>query len=154
MQTAALFRLVHDTTREYLQTHMLCIKSQKDATSLEDHMINSDPNNHDAMAGAHRSIAAVCRTYLLYAVFETGICQTDDEFREQMQSNHLYGYAACNWGHHARKASTLSPDVIGFLERKLNVDAVIQVLLVFAQPLTLDWRSQDFHGEAAAQDGG
>ncbi|KAH6894599.1 hypothetical protein B0T10DRAFT_536696 [Thelonectria olida] len=104
------------------------------------------------------SIAVVCRTYLLYAVFETGICQTDDEFREQMQSNHLYGYAACNWGHHARKASTLSPDVIGFLERKLNVDAVIQTFMVkLLLKMEADSNAKDKYGwtplSHAAQNG-
>jgi ankyrin repeat protein len=44
-------------------------------------------------------------------------------------SNRLYDYASRNWGHHAREASTLIPEVISFLERRAQAEASSQALL-------------------------
>jgi ankyrin repeat protein len=43
--------------------------------------------------------------------------------------NKLYNYAAYNWGHHAREASILIPEVVSFLKRKAQVEASSQGLL-------------------------
>ncbi|KAL4999218.1 hypothetical protein BDV10DRAFT_193873 [Aspergillus recurvatus] len=57
----------------------------------------------------------------------SGLCQSFDELKERLQSNKLYHYSANNWGHHARKALTLCPEVTSFLNCEVKVDASIQV---------------------------
>ncbi|KFZ20277.1 hypothetical protein V502_03246 [Pseudogymnoascus sp. VKM F-4520 (FW-2644)] len=78
---------------------------------------------------AEINIAVICVTYLSFNDFKTGICQTDEEFEERLQSNLLYNYASHNWGHHARRGPTLIPEVISFLETKAQVEASSQALL-------------------------
>jgi hypothetical protein len=53
-----------------------------------------------------------CVTYLSFDAFETGFCQTDEEFEARLQLNALYDYAARHWGHHARAASIKSKQLI------------------------------------------
>jgi hypothetical protein len=77
-----IIRLVHYTTQEYFE------RTQKQWF----------PN-------AEAEIAASCVTYLSFSVFESGLCQTDDEFEERLRSNLFYDYAAHNWGYHARQVS-------------------------------------------------
>ena len=73
-----IIRLVHYTAQEYFE------KTQKYSfPSTETH------------------IAVTCITYLLFNVFESGFCHTDDEFEERLKQNPFYDYAARNWGHHA-----------------------------------------------------
>ncbi|KAF4633612.1 hypothetical protein G7Y89_g4500 [Cudoniella acicularis] len=114
-------RLVHYTTQEYFD------RAQD----------NWFPN-------AEINIATVCVTYLSFDEFESGICQNDKEFEERLQTSRLYDYVSHNWGHHARKASTLIPEVISFLERKVQVEASSQALLAVKQwPWQVGY-SQDF----------
>jgi hypothetical protein len=83
--------------------------------------------------GPHQYLASGCLTYLSFDDFESGFCQTSDEFEKRLQSNLLYDYAAHNWGHHARKVSTLSQAlsqaVVDFLESEAKVDASSQGFL-------------------------
>jgi hypothetical protein len=78
---------------------------------------------------AEVNITTICVSYLLFDEFKTGICQDDEEFEKRLQSNKLYDYAAHNWGHHARKASVLIPEVVKFLETKAQVEAASQALM-------------------------
>lgn len=78
-----IIRLVHYTTQEYFER----------------------TQNH-WFADAEADITETCVTYLSFSVFESGRCRTDDEYKERLEINKLYGYAAQNWGHHARKTST------------------------------------------------
>ncbi|KID94957.1 Pfs, NACHT and Ankyrin domain protein, partial [Metarhizium majus ARSEF 297] len=73
----------------------------------------------------------ICVAYLSFSVFQGGACQTHTEFANRLQSNPLYDYAANNWGHHARKASTLSPEVMRFLHSEMAVEASVQALMGF-----------------------
>ncbi|KAF2189350.1 ankyrin, partial [Zopfia rhizophila CBS 207.26] len=123
-----IVRLLHDTTREYLETHMFCIKPEEDPRSLEDPMIFDVQKNDIATADTQGTVMTICVTYLSFDAFEGGFCQTDDEFEERLRSNPLYNYAAQNWGHHARKAS-LSQCAINFLESRAKVEASSQALL-------------------------
>ncbi|RYP11922.1 hypothetical protein DL767_011214 [Monosporascus sp. MG133] len=66
----------------------------------------------------------------MLSAFESGACQSDDEFEERLRSNPLYDYAAHNWGHHARKDINLSQMVFGFLGSKAKVKALNQALMV------------------------
>lgn len=45
---------------------------------------------------AQTIITTICVTYLSFAVFESGFCQTADEFEERARINPLYNYAAHN----------------------------------------------------------
>ncbi|KID85798.1 Pfs, NACHT and Ankyrin domain protein [Metarhizium guizhouense ARSEF 977] len=78
-------------------------------------------------------IMRICVAYLLFSVFQGGPYQTDAAFANRLQSNPLYDYAANNWGHYARNASTLSPEVIQFLHSEMAVEALVQALRGFDQ---------------------
>lgn len=103
---SGIIRLVHYTTQEYFE------RTQE----------KWFPN-------IQTDIARICVTYLSFDEFESGFCQNDVEFEERLQSNRLYDYASRNWGHHAREASMLAPEVISFLEKKAQAEASSQALL-------------------------
>jgi ankyrin repeat protein len=128
-EDSCIIRLVHDTTRAYLATHMFCIKPREDFTTLEDPMTFNAQKNDDAMADTQKTFAIICITYLSFTAFQDGVCQTDDEFEERLRSYPLYGYAAQNWGHHAREAITLYQEVMDFLPYEANVEAASQALM-------------------------
>ena len=101
-----IIRLVHYTTQEYLeQTKMQWFP--------------------DAQA----TITTTCVTYLSFDEFGSGICQNDEEFEQRLQLNKLYDYAAHNWGHHAREASTSCHGVLEFLQKQAEVEASSQALM-------------------------
>lgn len=79
-----IIRLVYDTTREYLGTHIFYIKPQKKLTTLEDPIIFDAQKNSLAKTDAHRTMTVICVTYLLFCVFESGFCLTDHEFEERL----------------------------------------------------------------------
>ncbi|KAK3378907.1 hypothetical protein B0T24DRAFT_493620, partial [Lasiosphaeria ovina] len=83
-----IVRLVHYTTKEYF-----------------------DKTKDSLFPEAEADITAICATYLSFNIFEGGFCQTDDEFKERLQLNPLYDYAAHNWGSHARETSPLPQEV-------------------------------------------
>jgi Ankyrin repeats (3 copies) len=70
-------------------------------------------------------------TYLSFEAFESGFCRTDDRFEERLQSHKLYDYASHNWGHHARQASVLIPEVIDFLKCKPKAEASSQAMMAY-----------------------
>ncbi|KAF8856206.1 hypothetical protein BDZ45DRAFT_705761 [Acephala macrosclerotiorum] len=105
-EDSEIIRLVHYTTQEYFE------RTQK-----------------DWFVNAESDITIICVTYLSFRVFESGYCQTDEEFEERLRSNWLYDYAAHNWGHHASKALTLCQQVVDFLESELKIQAASQALL-------------------------
>jgi ankyrin repeat protein len=105
-EESSIIRLVHYTTQEYFER-----------------------TQNDWFPKAQSKITITCVTYLSFNVFESGFCQTDDEFEKRLQLNKLYDYASHNWGHHARATSTLISEVNSFLERKAQVEASIQALL-------------------------
>lgn len=103
-----VIRLVHYTTQEFLER-------------MQKHWF---PN-------AETNITRICVSYLSFHSFECGPCQTYNEFEKRLQSNKLYDYSACNWGHHAREASNLCLEVMNFLNCKAKVQASSQVLMDF-----------------------
>ena len=100
-----IIRLVHYTTQEYFER-----------------------TQQRWFPDAQTSITIVCVTYLSFTVFESGVCQTDDEFEERLRTNPFYNYAALNWGHHARKTGALTQLVTDFLTSRTKVDASVQAL--------------------------
>jgi hypothetical protein len=70
---SGIIQLVHYTTQEYFK------RTQRQWFP------NSQTN-----------IIIICVTYLLFDEFKSGICQNDDEFKQRLQLNRLYDYAAHN----------------------------------------------------------
>ena len=128
-EDSGIIRLVHDTTRAYLATHMFCIKPQENPATLEDPETSDTQKNADAMADAQNTLTAICVTYLSFDAFESGLCQTNEEFEERLRSNPLYNYAAHNWAIHARGAPECNQSVIDFLEDTEKVEASTQALM-------------------------
>jgi hypothetical protein len=79
---------------------------------------------------AESEITITCVTYLSFGVFESGFCQTNVEFKDRLQLHKLYAYASQNWGHHARAASVLIPEVISFLDKTPQAEASSQGVIV------------------------
>jgi hypothetical protein len=76
---SAIIRLVHYTTQEYFER----IGSRL------------SPNGH-------LHITTTCLTYLSLRIFESGSCDTDEEFEERLRQHELLDYAARYCGEHAR----------------------------------------------------
>src|SRR5450755_3954476 len=101
-----IIRLVHYTAQEYFErTQMAWF-----------------PNDQ-------RDIATTCITYLSFDAFESGYCQTDEEFKERLHLNPLFDYAARNWGHHARATSAVEQLIVDFLENEAKASAANQAML-------------------------
>jgi hypothetical protein len=97
-EDSKIIRLVHYTTQEYFER-----------------------TQNDWFPEAETEITKTCVTYLLFNTFDTGFCLTDEEFETRLQVNPLYGYAARNWGHHARIAwSAVEQLVLTSLGAKLS----------------------------------
>ena len=79
---------------------------------------------------AQSEITRSCITYMSYDIFKSGHCKTDMEFEERLDLLKLYDYAARNWGHHARDASTLIKEVVSFLSSEEKLEASSQALTV------------------------
>jgi ankyrin repeat protein len=111
-ERSGIIRLVHYTTQEYFQ-------------KAQEHWF---PN-------AETDITKVCVSYLSFHAFESGPCDPFTELQRRLDRYKLYDYSAKNWGHHARKASILCPEVIRFLNCEMKLEASIQALL----PLRNRW---------------
>jgi len=102
-----IIRLVHYTTQEY----------------FERTQISWFPN-------AQNVITRTCVTYISFAVFESGFCPTDKEFKERLWLNPFYDYAARNWGHHAHATLTQAGQLIlDFLNSEAKVAGSSQAMM-------------------------
>lgn len=100
-EASGIIRLVHYTTQEYFE--------QKQISWFPD---------------AQKDIATTCVSYLSFNTFEIGFCPTYKEFEARLRLNPLYGYAARNWGHHARAASAeVNSQLLTFLRVKPRFQA-------------------------------
>ncbi|KAH8880995.1 hypothetical protein GQ53DRAFT_668728, partial [Thozetella sp. PMI_491] len=70
-------RLMHHTAEKYLQQ-----------------------TQHEWFPNANAEIAATCINYLSFCEFEDGPCVPHSDFKERLQQNPLYDYAARHWGQH------------------------------------------------------
>ena len=105
-------RLVHYTTQEYLER-----KAKIWFPKVETY------------------IAMSCVTYLSFKTFESGFCQSDEEFEERLRLNPLYDYAARNWGHHARTAPLeVGQSMLDFLLNEAKISASAQALMAGHEP--------------------
>jgi ankyrin repeat protein len=100
-----IIQLVHYTAQEYFERK------------------SSFPN-------AETDITVACVTYLSFDTFATGFCSTDKEFDARLQLNPLYDYAAQNWGHHARAATTeVEQLILGLLENEAKIAGSSQAMM-------------------------
>ncbi|KAF3259843.1 hypothetical protein TWF128_003836 [Orbilia oligospora] len=78
---------------------------------------------------AETYIAKACIGYLSYRSFESGWCQSSNEFRKRLDRNLLYDYTARNWGYHTQKSSGLDSRVIEFLEDGAKIQSSAQAMM-------------------------
>ncbi|KAK1252735.1 hypothetical protein MKX08_003922 [Trichoderma sp. CBMAI-0020] len=90
-------------------------------------------------------IAKICLTYLSFNTFDGALCQTNKELEDRLRFNPFYGYAACNWGHHARESSITSQEIMTFLESTVKMEASSQVLTEWLQTHLLLLSIRDKH---------
>ncbi|KAJ5364795.1 uncharacterized protein N7496_010508 [Penicillium cataractarum] len=106
-EASCIIRLVHYTTQEYME------QTQK-----------------HRFPEAEADITKVCVIYLSFNVFESGFCQTRDEFCDWLELNRLFDYAAQNWGHHACMLSIEGDEfILEFLQNESKVSACTQAML-------------------------
>ncbi|KAI5455569.1 hypothetical protein BGZ63DRAFT_341107, partial [Mariannaea sp. PMI_226] len=105
-EASGIIRLVHHTTQEFF-----------------------DRTRNDWFPDAEADIAKICLAYLSFSVFESGFCQSDDEFEERLESYPFYEYAAHNWGYHAGEVSTCREYISEFLKNTAKVQFATQCLL-------------------------
>jgi hypothetical protein len=118
-----IIRLVHYTTQQFLETNMSWLDAQKDIAV-------TNAQNDIAMTNSQTNITITCVTYLTFDCFGTGFCTTDEKFEARLQLYPLYDYAARNWGHHARAASTeVEKLILGLLESETKNSAANQAML-------------------------
>jgi ankyrin repeat protein len=120
-----IIRLAHETTREFLQTHIFCLTVK----SEEDPILFDRQRNKIAMMQAHKYLAITCVAYLSFDIFESRSCKTT-LLKKILQSHPFYDYATHNWGHHARVASIKKDKMIlDFLENDEKVSASSQAMM-------------------------
>ena len=100
-----IIRLVHYTTQKYFER-----------------------TQNRWFPAAEEDITASCVTYLSFSTFQTGFCESHEDFEHRLQSYPFYDYAAHSLGHHAQRCRTLAQCVINFLENASNVEAASQTL--------------------------
>jgi ankyrin repeat protein len=106
-----LVRLVHYTTQEYFER-----------------------NRDRWFPEAEAIITDTCVTYLSFDAFGSGICATDEEFKERMDTYALYRYATKEWGDHARAVTTLSQATKDFLAPSKSLDAAVEAFTAVEVP--------------------
>ncbi|QYS94237.1 ANK_REP_REGION domain-containing protein [Trichoderma simmonsii] len=81
---------------------------------------------------AQSDISKTCITYLSFDIFKAGANPTGEVFEAGSQSNILYDYAACNWGHHVRVSSDPNVNLlaVGFLESEATASTWKQAMLL------------------------
>lgn len=80
---------------------------------------------------AETDLTRVCVAYLSFDVFQTGSCETSSDFEDRLRLHPFYKYAALNWRHHCRRASTVIQEVLDFLQSGRKMDATIKALQIY-----------------------
>lgn len=111
-----VIRLVHYTVQEYLER-------------TQGHWFpEDDENNPVRYANPETYITRISLTYMSFASFQEQELRSWEDIEDRLESNRLYGYSAQNWGHHARKASSILPDIMRFLNCGTNLEASSHML--------------------------
>ena len=111
---------------------LITIDTQSDVVQLVHYTTQEyfDKTWKDWFPNAETDITMTCVTYLSFQTFESGFCETDEEFEERHQLYPLYNYAANNWGHHARTASLeIEQSILDLLLSEAKVSAFVQALM-------------------------
>jgi hypothetical protein len=104
---STIIRLVHHTTQEYFTRTRV-----------------------DWFFDVHTEIAESCVTYLLFDVFEAGYCTSHGSLLARLETSVLYGYAAKNWGHHARYSLCEDDElVLNLLQNTSKTSACSQAMI-------------------------
>jgi hypothetical protein len=115
--------LIHQTAKEFLLQDTEISPSLPETRGWWKHSISLKEGNC--------ILAEICVIYLSFDAFDTGFCLTDEDFETRLRLYPLYDYAAQNWGHHARVASSkLEPIILDFLESEAKVSSSSQALMV------------------------
>ncbi|KAL7805259.1 ankyrin repeat-containing domain protein [Trichoderma aethiopicum] len=75
---------------------------------------------------AEYALFRACITYLSFTDFESGFCETDDEFEQRQKRFPLCNYAASHWGDHLPKHAKPSRDLLEYLGNAAKVEASVQ----------------------------
>ncbi|KAJ5635483.1 uncharacterized protein N7484_008796 [Penicillium longicatenatum] len=100
-----VIRLVHCTVQGYLER-------TQGYWFPED-----DDNNPVRYANPETYITQVSLTYMSFNSFEEQALRSWEDIEDRLESSKLYGYSAQKWGHRARKASSILPEIMKFLKR-------------------------------------
>lgn len=128
-EQSGIVRLIHRTAHQYLEK-----------------------TRDEWFPGAHVDIANTCVTYLSFNVFDTGFCQSDQDFEARLRAYPLSDYAAKYWGYHASEANLKELDgIIAFLKSDSKVLAACQAMMVsksrsnghpdYSQEFPKDWKA-------------
>ncbi|RDA83108.1 hypothetical protein CP532_4429 [Ophiocordyceps camponoti-leonardi (nom. inval.)] len=90
---------------------------------------------------AEANLAKTCIAYLLLEDFKYG---PSTDFNRRRRLYPFYGYAATQWGNHAREADELPEEVHQFLVPSLKLDATCQPLTYY---LLLPWQGIHFNDD-------
>jgi len=106
-QESAVIRLIHYTAQDY----------------FEDIRDTWNPT-------AQLQIASTCLTYLLFDIFRTGSCSSDEDLEKKLRENEFLEYAAKYWGEHAVTAeSDICELARTFLSRDDLISSAEQAIL-------------------------
>ncbi|KAJ9270260.1 hypothetical protein DTO212C5_3754 [Paecilomyces variotii] len=78
---------------------------------------------------AQGDIGRICVTYLCYDSFESGCCETLEDYEERCRRCPLYNYAASNWGLHAQRQHLDHEILLQLLENDKKLAACAQSLI-------------------------
>lgn len=111
-----VIRLVHYTVQEYLER-------------TQGHWFpEDDENNPVRYANPETYITQTSLTYMSFASFEGQALRSWEDVEDRLESSKLYGYSAQNWGHHARKASSILPEIMKFLNCGTRIETSSHLL--------------------------
>jgi hypothetical protein len=101
-----IIRLVHYTTQEYFEYIRL-----------------------EWNPGALEEIVSICLTYLAFDTFRSGICRSDEDFKERVGKSIFLDYAARHWAEHVRPVeATVSELALAFLQDNALVSCSTQII--------------------------
>ena len=106
-QESEVIRLIHYTTQDYF-----------------------DRNRQTQFPDGQTDITKSCLTYLSFEVFQSGYCNDDEQIEARLQKNPLFGYAAQNWGNHARGGAErmLQIQILEFFARESELSSMAQAM--------------------------
>ena len=79
------------------------------------------------------ALARLVRLARIISLEQDGVCSGDQAFKERLQENSLFDYAAQHWGYHVKKASSKIQETIPeFFESEAKVNSSIQAVTEYS----------------------